>query len=168
MAGKLPDSGRRPGDGTGEVLLRIPLNRAKARALLATHFILPALILYRVVEGQGPLRESLVALLVVGSVFGFAAWSVIRELRTPGPAVVLEREGFRDFRRGDELVPWEQVSEVSLKRGILSRGVKIVLTDGNRADIDTGLLDIRARKLTERIVDLLHERQAGDAEEEES
>lgn len=167
MAGKLPDSGRRPAEaqaGPGEVLERIALHRTKARALLATHFILPALILYRVLEGAGPLRENLVALLVVGSVFGFAAWSTIRELRLKGPAVVLERGGFRDFRRGGELVPWERVSEASLKRGVLSRGVKIVLTDGDRADIDTGLLDVRARKLTERIVDLLHERQVREGE----
>lgn len=158
MAGKLPQSGHRP--AAGRELARYELDRTKAWLLLATHCLLPAFILWRMSQGEGALREDLVALLVVLAVFGFAAWSVVRELRTPGPAVILERDGFRDFRRGPDLVPWEQVVEASMKRGILSRGVKILLADGNRADIDSSLLKIRPRRLTQEVVDALRAWQA--------
>lgn len=158
MAGKLPQSGHRP--LAGAELARHELDRTKAWLLLATHCLLPAFIVWRMLQGGGALREDLVALLVVLGVFGFAAWSVLRELRTPGPAVILERDGFRDFRRGPDLVPWAQVVEAGMKRGILSRGVKIVLTDGSRADIDSSLLKTRPRKLTQEVVDALRAWQA--------
>lgn len=163
MASKLPQSGRvgewRPGDEGGEELARFELDRAKAWLLLATHCLLPTFILWRMSE-SGAVREDIVALLVVVGVFGFAAWSVVRELRTKGPAVILERGGFRDFRRGPELVRWEQVAEASMKRGILSRGVKIMLADGNRVDIDSSLLKVRPRRLTEAVVGALRAWQA--------
>lgn len=167
MAGKLPRSGgavRRAEIEAEVVLARYPIDRPKAWFLLATHCLLPAFILWRMIQGEGIAREDLVALLVVVAVFGFAAWSVVRELRAPGPALVLEEEGFRDLRRGPDLVPWEQVAEASMKRGILSRGVKIVLADGSRADVDTSLLKIRPRRLTGEIVEALRRWQATQEE----
>lgn len=169
MAGKLPQSGsrsraRQAADDEAAVLERYPIDRPKAWFLLATHLLLPAFILWRMLQGEGVAREDLVALLVVVAVFGFAAWSVVRELRTQGPALVLERDGFRDFRRSPGLVPWELVVEASMKRGILSRGVKIVLADGSRADIDSSLLKVRPRKLTGEIVAALRHWQAGQEE----
>ncbi len=179
MAGKLPQSdARRAGGGyaagdpeteqpSGEALHSFSIDRPKAWMLLATHCLLPAFILWRVLDSGMPAREDFFALVIVLAVFGFAGWSVLRELRTRGVAVVLEREGFRDYRRSPELVPWSAVAEAGMKRGILSRGVKIVLADGNRADIDTSLLAIRPRKLTGLIVELLHARQKREAEDEE-
>lgn len=158
MAGKLPQSNARHAEGV-EASQHFAIDRPKAWLLLATHCLLPAFIVWRVLQGGGALREDLVALVVVLGVFGFAAWSVVRELRAPGPAVVLEPEGFRDYRRGPELVPWSKVAEAGLKRGILSRGVKIVLEDGTRVDIDTSLLKVRPRQLTGLVVEALRRRQ---------
>ncbi|MEX0758517.1 MAG: hypothetical protein WD100_02950 [Tistlia sp.] len=179
MAGKLPQSdarGARGGSGAGgagwqaeaeedAALASYAIDRPRAWFLLATHCLLPAFILWRMLQGEGVAREDLVALLAV---FGFAGWSVVRELRAPGPSLVLERDGFRDLRRGPDLVPWEQVMEASMKRGILSRGVKIVLADGSRADIDTSLLRIRPRKLTGEIVEALRRWQATHEAAEEA
>ena len=161
MAAKLPRSGgsaRR--EEPGPEIACFSINRPKAYMALLAHLLLPAFIFWRLLQGEAPLREDLFAIVVVLGVFGFAAWSVVRDLRTPRDAVVLEEEGFRDFRRGPQLVRWEDVAEASMKRGVLSRGVKIVLVDGSRADIDTGLLGVKPRKLTALVVEALRARAA--------
>src|SRR5690554_6140360 len=159
MAEALIEKGAAAGhDGGSPVLARFSIDRPKAWLLFATHMALPTFVFWRLLQGDAPLRENLMAVVVMVSVFGFAAWSVLRDLRAPDGTVVLEAEGFRDFRRGPHLIPWDQVGEASMKRGILTRGVKIVLVDGNRADIDTSLLNVRPRKLTGLIVELLQKR----------
>lgn len=161
MAGKLPQSGKGARhQEPAEEFARFSIDRPKAYLLLLTHLLLPAFIFWRLVQGEAPLREDMVAVAVVVVVFGFAAWSVVRDLRSANMTVVLEAEGFRDYRRGPELVRWDQVAEASMKRGILSRGVKIVLVDGSRADIDTSLLKVKPRKLTAMIVEALQARAA--------
>lgn len=161
MAGKLPQSGQgAPHRQSAGEIARFSINRPKAYGLLAAHLLLPAFIFWRLLQGEAPLREDLFAVLIVVAVFGFAALSVVRELRTPKDTVVLEAEGFRDRRRGPDLVPWDEVVEASMKRGVLARGVKVVLADGSRADIDTSLLDIKPRRLTGLIVETLQKRAA--------
>jgi len=62
------------------------------------------------------------------------------ELRLKGPILIITREGLIDRRKGPEGVAWGDIQEATIKRRLMSRGIRIELTNGERYDIETNLL----------------------------
>ena len=62
------------------------------------------------------------------------------ELRLPAPVLVITEKGLLDHRRGPELLPWTAIQEATIKRRSFHKGVRIVLTNGDRHDIELNLL----------------------------
>ncbi len=71
---------------------------------------------------------------------GFALVMLLSELRLAGPVLVIGEQGLLDQRRGPEPVAWTTIQEATLRRGTLSKGIRIMLTSGERYDIELGFL----------------------------
>jgi hypothetical protein len=71
---------------------------------------------------------------------GVALAMVLGELRLAGPVLVVGEGGLLDRRHGPEPVPWSAIQEATLKGRVLNKGIRIVLTDGRRYDIELNLL----------------------------
>lgn len=91
-----------------------------------------------------------VALLMIGS-----------ELRIRGPVVVIAEDGLIDRRRGPEPLPWEAVQQATIKRRLFAKGIRIVLTDGERYDIELNLLRADPLEVMKLIQETAH-RAVGD------
>jgi len=91
-----------------------------------------------------------VALLMIGS-----------ELRIRGPVVVIAEDGLIDRRRGPEPLPWEAVQQATIKRRLFAKGIRIVLTDGERYDIELNLLKAEPLEVMKLIQQAAH-RAVGD------
>jgi len=93
-----------------------------------------ALLAQKGLEGQW---GAIFMLIVIP---GLAMIMVGSELRLKGPIVIIAEDGLLDRRKGPEGVAWEEVQEATLRRRLLSRGIRIELTNGERYDIETSLL----------------------------
>ncbi len=71
---------------------------------------------------------------------GVALAMLLGELRLAGPVLLIGERGLLDRRHGPEPVPWSAIQEASLKGRVLNNGIRIVLTDGRRYDIELSLL----------------------------
>ena len=65
---------------------------------------------------------------------------VMGELRLEGPVLVIGEEGLLDKRRGPTPVGWSSIQEATIKRRVFNKGIRIMLTDGARYDIELNLL----------------------------
>lgn len=77
-----------------------------------------------------------------------------REFMRPGPVLVIGGEGIVDRRNGTEFVTWDRVAEVIEKKRPFISGLRIVLTDGSRYDIDLAFVNAEPKE----IVRLIEER----------
>ncbi len=85
-------------------------------------------------------QESGVALLLIAlpaTVFVMVG----QELRLEAPVLVITETGLLDRRRGPDPLPWAAIQEASIKRRSFNKGVRIVLTNGDRRDIELNLVD---------------------------
>lgn len=90
-------------------------------------------------EGQG---------LALAILIGFPALGLVLmagELRLRGPVLIIAEGGLLDRRHGPELIAWERIAEAEIKRRPFINGIRIKLTDGERYDLELGLL--RAKPL---------------------
>jgi hypothetical protein len=65
---------------------------------------------------------------------------VLGELRLEGPILVIGEDGLLDRRRGPAPVGWSSIQEATIKRRVFNKGIRIMLTDGARYDIELNLL----------------------------
>jgi hypothetical protein len=71
---------------------------------------------------------------------GVALVMLLGELRLEGPVLVIGEDGLLDRRRGPAAVGWSSIQEATIKRRALTKGIRIMLTDGERYDIELALL----------------------------
>src|SRR5699024_3554074 len=84
------------------------------------------------------------------------------ELRLKGPILIIARDGLIDRRKGPEAVAWEDVQEATIKRRLLSRGIRIELTNGERYDIETNLLKAQPPQVMKLIQEAAHRATGGE------
>ncbi|MGM0562691.1 MAG: hypothetical protein ACQETX_16705 [Pseudomonadota bacterium] len=109
--------------------------------------ILTALVIFGIAAivgpsgGNGEEQVSWLVALILISMPGYLIVKLILDQRLEKPILEMTQEGFRDRRLEDrDWVSWHEVEEASPKRQILMRGIKVVLSDGGRADIDMTFL----------------------------
>jgi hypothetical protein len=88
---------------------------------------------------HGLAEEWGIALLLIG-LPALAFVMVGQELRLPAPVLVISEAGLLDHRRGPEPLPWSAIQEATIKRRAFHKGIRIVLTNGERHDIELNLL----------------------------
>lgn len=71
---------------------------------------------------------------------GFALVMLVRELRLEGPILLIGEKGLLDRRRGPRPVAWPMIQEATVRRRALTSGIRIMLTDGERYDLELNLL----------------------------
>lgn len=71
---------------------------------------------------------------------GVALAMVLGELRLEGPVLLIGDRGLLDRRRGGEPVAWPLVQEATIKRRVFNKGIRIMLTNGERYDLELNLL----------------------------
>lgn len=87
---------------------------------------------------------------------GIALVMVGSELRIKGPVLIIGQEGLIDRRRGPNPIPWEAVQEATIKRRLFSKGIRVVLTDGERYDIELNLLRAQPLEVMKLIQETAH------------
>lgn len=87
----------------------------------------------------GLAQEWSIALILVGMP-ALAFVMVGQQLRLPAPAVQILEEGLLDLRHGPRPVPWNAIQQATIRRRIFNKGIRIVLTNGERYDIEMNLL----------------------------
>ena len=96
---------------------------------------------------QTGIREGWgVALLLIG-LPGVLVAAFIRDLLLKGPLLVATREGLIDRRRGPDPILWENIAEATAKNRLFAKGVRLVLTDGERIEMDLSLLDAEPKDI---------------------
>lgn len=78
-----------------------------------------------------------------------------------GPVVVIAEDGLIDRRRGPEPLHWDAVQQATIKRRLFAKGIRIVLTDGERYDIELNLLRADPLEVMKLIQETAH-RAVGD------
>ncbi len=71
---------------------------------------------------------------------GAAFVMVLGELRLEGPVLVIGDDGLLDKRRGPGAVGWSTIQQATIKRRVFNKGIRIMLTNGERYDIELNLL----------------------------
>ena len=84
-------------------------------------------------------QEWGVALLLV-ALPAVAFVMVGQELRLEAPVLVITEAGLLDRRRGPNPLPWPAIQEATIKRRSFHKGIRIVLTNGDRHDIELNLV----------------------------
>lgn len=90
------------------------------------------------------------ALLLIG-LPGVLVAAFVRDLLLQGPLLLLTRDGLIDRRRGPAPIPWDTIMEATAKNRIFAKGVRLVLTDGERMEIDLSLLDVEPKDILVQI-----------------
>jgi hypothetical protein len=71
---------------------------------------------------------------------GFALVMLVGELRLVGPILLIGEKGLLDRRRGPVPVAWPMIQEATVRRRALTQGIRIMLTNGERYDLELNLL----------------------------
>lgn len=71
---------------------------------------------------------------------GFALVMLMGELRLSGPVLLIGEKGLLDRRRGPVPVAWSTIQEATVRRRALTQGIRIMLTNGERYDLELNLL----------------------------
>lgn len=139
--------------------------------------ILAALVFFGIAAIVGPSGGSedgevswLVAVILI-SMPGYLVVRLLLDQRLERPILRLTQEGFIDRRQDRGWVSWPEVEEASPKRQLLMRGIKIVLSDGSRADVDMTFLQGTPRQVIEFIQQAARKAEARnreDADEDET
>ena len=96
---------------------------------------------------QTGIREGWgMALLLIG-LPGVLVAAFIRDLMLKGPLIVATPQGLIDRRRSPDPIPWETIAEATAKNRLFAKGVRLVLTDGERIEIDLSLLDAEPKDI---------------------
>ena len=82
---------------------------------------------------------------------GIALLMVGQELRLEAPVLVITEDGILDRRRGPEMLPWSAIQEATIKRRVLNQGIRIVLSNGDRHDIELNLLGAEPAEIMRHI-----------------
>lgn len=126
-------------------LASFPYDHRKTWSFMFMLGVLVLLGLLRIVQSGFQVEWGVVFMLII--IPGLAMIMVGSELRLKGPIVIIAEDGLIDRRKGPEGVRWEDVQEATIKRRILSRGIRIELTNGDRYDIETNLLKAQPLEL---------------------
>lgn len=119
-------------------LASFPYDPRKTWSFMFMLGVLVLLGLLRIVQNGVAGEWGIIFMLIV--IPGLAMIMVGSELRLKGPILIIAEDGLVDRRKGPDGVRWEDVQEATIKRRILSRGIRIELTNGERYDIETNLL----------------------------
>ena len=87
-----------------------------------------------------------IALLLIGMP-GILVAAYIRDLLLRGPLVLATREGLTDRRRSADPIRWEDIVEATAKNRLFAKGVRLVLADGERIEMDLSLLDVEPKDI---------------------
>lgn len=71
---------------------------------------------------------------------GLAFAMVMGELRLRGPVLLIGEDGLLDRRRGPVPIAWPAIQEATIRRRVFSKGIRIMLTNGERYDLELNLL----------------------------
>lgn len=123
---------------TGREVARYHFDRRKTWPFMIMLVVMIAIGLGRLWT-HGLAEEWGIAVILV-ALPGFALLMVGQELRLEGPVLVITEDGIIDRRRGPDVLPWSAIQEATVKRRSFNRGIRIVLTHGDRYDIELGLL----------------------------
>jgi len=127
-----------PPPALGRIVASYAFDRRKTWPFMAMLVILMLLGVGRLAS-HGLEGELAAAFLLIG-LPGLAFVMIGRELRIDGPVLLIGDAGLLDRRRGPEPVPWEAVLLAEPKRRPFTNGLRILLTSGERYDIDLQLL----------------------------
>lgn len=131
-----------------------PFDPRKTWSFMIMLAVLVLLGLVRI--AQSGLEGEWGAIFMLIVIPGIAMVMVGSELRLKGPILIIAEDGLVDRRKGPEGVAWEDVQEATIKRRILSRGIRIELTDGERYDIETNLLKAQPLEVMKLIQTAAH------------
>ena len=115
-------------------LASFPYDPRKTWSFMFMLGVLVLLGLLRIVQNGVAGEWGIIFMLIV--IPGLAMIMVGSELRLRGPILIIAEDGLVDRRKGPDGVRWEDVQEATIKRRILSRGIRIELTNGERYDIE--------------------------------
>ncbi|MDF2095938.1 hypothetical protein [Aquibaculum arenosum] len=113
---------------------------------------------------QNGLEGELGGIFILIVIPGLAMWMVGAELRIKGPVLIIAEDGLVDRRKGPDGIAWEDVQEATIKRRLLSRGIRILRTDGERYDIELNLIKAKPLEVMKLIQECAH-RAVGDETE---
>lgn len=87
-----------------------------------------------------------IALLMIGMP-GVLVAAYIRDLMLRGPLVLATPQGLIDRRRSADLIRWDDITEATAKNRLFAKGVRLVLADGERIEMDLSLLDAEPKDI---------------------
>jgi len=90
---------------------------------------------------------AVVLVALPAAAFAMVGW----ELRLEAPILVITEDGILDRRRGPDILPWSAIQEATVKRRTFNKGIRIVLTNGDRRDIELGLVDAEPTEIMRHI-----------------
>ena len=97
------------------------------------------------------LAEAWGIALVLVAMPVFVLVMVGQELRLEAPVLVITEDGILDRRRGPEVLPWPAIQEATIKRRVFNKGIRIMLTNGDRHDIELNLIAAEPPELMRHI-----------------
>lgn len=86
------------------------------------------------------------ALLLIG-LPGILVAAYVRDLLLRGPLLIATRRGLIDRRRGPDTIAWESIAEAEARNRLFAKGVRLVLVDGERLEIDLSLLSAEPKDI---------------------
>ena len=99
------------------------------------------------------LAEAWGIALVLVAMPAFVLVMVGQELRLEAPVLVITENGILDRRRGPEVLPWSAIQEATIKRRVFNKGIRIMLTNGDRHDIELNLIAAEPPEIMRHIQD---------------
>jgi len=85
---------------------------------------------------------------------GAALAILVVELRIDGPVLVVGEAGILDRRKRRPAIRWGEIQEATLRGRLVGKGLRILLTSGERYDIDLSLIDVEPKAVMALIQDL--------------
>ncbi len=128
-----------------EVLATFGHNPRKAIPFATMLFVLITVGVFGI--AQTGIRQGWgMALLLIG-LPGILAVAFVRDRLLKGPLLIATQRGLIDRRRGPDTIAWEDIAEATAKNRLFAKGVRLVLTDGDRIEIDLSLLDAEPKDI---------------------
>lgn len=125
--------------GLGRTVASFGFDRRKTWAFMAALVIMVAIGLGSIWTQGVEEQWGLIFILVV--VPGIAIALAVPELRLEGPILLIGEEGILDRRQGSSPVAWPLIQEATIRRrALFGKGIRIILTNGARYDIELNLL----------------------------